>query len=168
MLEALVIAGMVAAPLGSATLFLPARNRARRAGAWAALWRVVRAIAGSAVLAAAALMACAYLRGGRRRCARDRADALAGRHTPAPSLVRPVQSPAATTTTPAPHGQFTEHARRHRQPLSGIARPHRAGREHVRYPSLSGPALPEDFPGRRGERLMLFCLDRLDRIERRP
>jgi len=54
MLEALVIAGIVAAPLGSAALFLPARRRMRTATAWTAAWRVIVAIAGSAVLAAAA------------------------------------------------------------------------------------------------------------------
>src|SRR6204780_273358 len=53
MLEALVIAGIVAAPLGSAALFLPARHH-ERAGAWAAAWRVIRAVAGSAVLGGAA------------------------------------------------------------------------------------------------------------------
>src|ERR1022692_3450240 len=54
MLEALVIAGLVAAPFSSAVLFLPGRHRARATGAWAALWRVILAIAGSVVLATAA------------------------------------------------------------------------------------------------------------------
>jgi cellulose synthase/poly-beta-1,6-N-acetylglucosamine synthase-like glycosyltransferase len=54
MLEALVIAGMVAAALSTVALFLPGRHHARAAGAWAALWRVIKVIAGSAVLAAAA------------------------------------------------------------------------------------------------------------------
>ena len=54
MLEALVIAGIVAAPLGSAALFLPTRHQERTAGAWAAAWRVILTAAGSAVLAAAA------------------------------------------------------------------------------------------------------------------
>ena len=54
MLEALVIAGIVAAPLGSAALFRPVRRRARAVGAWAAIWRFILAVAGSAVLAAAA------------------------------------------------------------------------------------------------------------------
>ena len=54
MLEALVIAGLVAAPLGSAALFLPARHHTRAAGARAAIWRVILAVLGSAVLAAAA------------------------------------------------------------------------------------------------------------------
>src|SRR5580692_2206978 len=53
MLEALVIAGIVAAPLGSAALFLPARHH-ERAGAGAAVWRVILAVVGSAVLAGAA------------------------------------------------------------------------------------------------------------------
>ena len=47
MLEALVIAGLVAAPLGSAALFLPARHHRRAAGAWATTWRVILAVAGS-------------------------------------------------------------------------------------------------------------------------
>ena len=54
MLEALVIAGLVAAPLGSAALFLLARHHGRPAGAWAAIWRVILAVAGSAVFAAVA------------------------------------------------------------------------------------------------------------------
>ena len=54
MLEALVIAGMVAAPLGSAGLFLPGRRHARAGGAWHAVWRIVLALAGTAFLAAAA------------------------------------------------------------------------------------------------------------------
>ncbi len=54
MLEALVIAGLVAAPLGSASLFLPASHRRRPGGAWRAVWRGFLAVAGTAVLAAAA------------------------------------------------------------------------------------------------------------------
>jgi cellulose synthase/poly-beta-1,6-N-acetylglucosamine synthase-like glycosyltransferase len=53
MLEALVIAGMVAAPLGTIALFLPGRRR-DRAGFWAVLWRLILAVIGTAVLAAAA------------------------------------------------------------------------------------------------------------------
>ncbi len=54
MIEALVIAGLVAAPLGSAALFLPARHRRRAESAWRAVWRLILAVAGTAVLAAAA------------------------------------------------------------------------------------------------------------------
>jgi cellulose synthase/poly-beta-1,6-N-acetylglucosamine synthase-like glycosyltransferase len=54
MLEALVIAGLVAAPLGTAALFLPARHHERAQGAWVTAWRVIQAVVGSAVLAAAA------------------------------------------------------------------------------------------------------------------
>src|SRR5262245_32953265 len=54
MLEALVIAGIVAAPLSSAGLFLPQRLRTRVAGAWPAARRLILALAGTAVLAAAA------------------------------------------------------------------------------------------------------------------
>jgi cellulose synthase/poly-beta-1,6-N-acetylglucosamine synthase-like glycosyltransferase len=53
MLEALVIAGLVAAPLGSAALFLPGRHRGR-AGIWAAIGRAILAVIGTAVLGAAA------------------------------------------------------------------------------------------------------------------
>jgi cellulose synthase/poly-beta-1,6-N-acetylglucosamine synthase-like glycosyltransferase len=54
MLEALVIAGIVAAPLGSAGLFLPARRHARVAGTWPAIRRFTLALAGTVVLAAVA------------------------------------------------------------------------------------------------------------------
>jgi cellulose synthase/poly-beta-1,6-N-acetylglucosamine synthase-like glycosyltransferase len=53
MLAALLIAGMVAAPLGSVALFLPSRHRAR-AGVWAAIARGILAVIGTAVVAAAA------------------------------------------------------------------------------------------------------------------
>ena len=52
MLAALLLAGIVAAPLGSAGLFVRARPRARDAGAWAAPRRFILALAGTAVLAA--------------------------------------------------------------------------------------------------------------------
>jgi cellulose synthase/poly-beta-1,6-N-acetylglucosamine synthase-like glycosyltransferase len=54
MLEALVIAGIVAAPLGSAGLFLPARRHARVTGIWPAIRRFTLALVGTVVLAAAA------------------------------------------------------------------------------------------------------------------
>ena len=54
MLAALLLAGIVAAPLGSAGLFVPARPRARVAGAWATSRRFVLAVIGTVVLAAAA------------------------------------------------------------------------------------------------------------------
>jgi hypothetical protein len=54
MLAALLLAGIVAAPLGSAGLFVRARSRTRAAGAWAASRRFVLALIGTAVLAAAA------------------------------------------------------------------------------------------------------------------
>ena len=54
MLEALVIAGIVAAPLSSAGLFLPQRLRTRVAGAWPAARRFILALLGTAILAAAA------------------------------------------------------------------------------------------------------------------
>jgi cellulose synthase/poly-beta-1,6-N-acetylglucosamine synthase-like glycosyltransferase len=53
MLAALLLAGIVAAPLGSIALFMPARRRARAAGFWPAARRMVLAVTGTAVLAAA-------------------------------------------------------------------------------------------------------------------
>jgi hypothetical protein len=54
MLQALLLAGIVAAPLGSAALFLPGRPRDRGAGAWPATRRLLLALTGTVVLAAAA------------------------------------------------------------------------------------------------------------------
>jgi cellulose synthase/poly-beta-1,6-N-acetylglucosamine synthase-like glycosyltransferase len=54
MLAALLLAGIVAAPLGSAGLFVRARQQAHVAGAWAASRRFVLALIGTVVLAAAA------------------------------------------------------------------------------------------------------------------
>jgi cellulose synthase/poly-beta-1,6-N-acetylglucosamine synthase-like glycosyltransferase len=56
MLEALVIAGIVAAPLGSAALFLPGRRYRRVAGPWPTTRRFTLAVIGTAVLAAAAAL----------------------------------------------------------------------------------------------------------------
>jgi hypothetical protein len=53
MLAALLLAGMVAAPLGSVLLFMPARQRRQAAGTWPAIRRIVLTVAGTAVLAAA-------------------------------------------------------------------------------------------------------------------
>ena len=53
MLAALLLAGMVAAPLGSVLLFLPARSRRRAAGTWPSIRRIVLAMAGTLILAAA-------------------------------------------------------------------------------------------------------------------
>jgi glycosyltransferase involved in cell wall biosynthesis len=53
MLAALLLAGMVAAPLGSVLLFLPARRRRHAAGTWPAIRRIALAVAGTVVLAAA-------------------------------------------------------------------------------------------------------------------
>ena len=52
MLAALVLAGILAAPLGTAVLLAGARPRARTAGGWAAIRRFVFALAGTALLAA--------------------------------------------------------------------------------------------------------------------
>lgn len=54
MLAALLLAGIVAAPLGSAGLFAGARQHAHVAGPWPATRRLVLALLGTAVLAAAA------------------------------------------------------------------------------------------------------------------
>jgi cellulose synthase/poly-beta-1,6-N-acetylglucosamine synthase-like glycosyltransferase len=51
-LAALLLAGIVAAPLGSVGLLLPGRRRRRRAGSWAATSRFLRAVLGTVVLAA--------------------------------------------------------------------------------------------------------------------
>jgi glycosyltransferase involved in cell wall biosynthesis len=53
MLAALLLAGIVAAPLGSVMLFLPAKRRVRGAGTWPAIRRFVLAVVGTAILAAA-------------------------------------------------------------------------------------------------------------------
>src|SRR5262252_2708313 len=52
MLETLLLAAIVAAPVGSASLFLPGRRRARKAGAWSAIRRFVLAVVGTVILAA--------------------------------------------------------------------------------------------------------------------
>jgi len=58
MLATLLLAGIVAAPLGTAALFLPARRRtaarrhSRGPGSWPAVRRLVLAVAGTSVLAA--------------------------------------------------------------------------------------------------------------------
>jgi cellulose synthase/poly-beta-1,6-N-acetylglucosamine synthase-like glycosyltransferase len=54
MLEALLLAAIVAAPLGSAALFLPARRHAHDTGAWPAVRRFTLAVVGTVVIAAAA------------------------------------------------------------------------------------------------------------------
>ena len=80
MLAALVLAGIVAAPIGTAALLVQSRRRARQSGAWPAIRRFAFAIVGTAVLALAvigalrllgdllwlfelfaAILACAYL-----------------------------------------------------------------------------------------------------------
>src|SRR5258707_894486 len=53
MLAALLLAGIVAAPLGSVLLFLPANGRIKAAGAWPAIRRFVLAVVGTALLAVA-------------------------------------------------------------------------------------------------------------------
>src|SRR6516165_4904742 len=52
MLETLLLAAIVAAPVGSASLFLPGRRHSGKAGAWSAIRRFVLAVAGTVVLAA--------------------------------------------------------------------------------------------------------------------
>jgi len=53
MLQAVLLTAIVAAPLGSAALFLPTRRHARGAGTWPAVRRFALAVIGTAVLAAA-------------------------------------------------------------------------------------------------------------------
>jgi hypothetical protein len=50
----MLLAGIVAAPLGSVALFLPARQHARDVGTWPAVRRFVLAVIGTVVVAAAA------------------------------------------------------------------------------------------------------------------
>ena len=50
MLAALLLAGIIGAPLGSAGLFLPAHRRARASGVWPAVRRFVLAIVATLVL----------------------------------------------------------------------------------------------------------------------
>src|SRR5882757_1547194 len=52
MLQALLLAGLVAAPLGSLALFVPIRRHARRAGPWSAIRRFILDVIGTVVLAA--------------------------------------------------------------------------------------------------------------------
>src|SRR5258708_20958453 len=53
MLAALLLAGIVAAPVGSVVLVLAGKRRIRAAGAWPAIRRVVLSVVGTALLAAA-------------------------------------------------------------------------------------------------------------------
>src|SRR6266487_2240868 len=52
MLETLLLAAIVAAPVGSASLFLPARRRTRATGTWSAIRRFVLAVVGTVLLIA--------------------------------------------------------------------------------------------------------------------
>ena len=52
MLAVLLLAGVVAAPVSSAALFVPIRRRGRAAGRWPAVRRFLLALVGTAVLAA--------------------------------------------------------------------------------------------------------------------
>ena len=58
MLQAILLAALVAAPLGSAALFAPGRNLDRGAGTWPAVRRLVLAVIGTAVLAVAVAASC--------------------------------------------------------------------------------------------------------------
>ena len=62
MLAALLLTGIMAAPAGSALLFLPARRRAHTTGTWPAIRRLGLAVAGTAMLAAAVAVALRLLR----------------------------------------------------------------------------------------------------------
>ena len=52
MLETLLLAGIIAAPLGSAGLFVPSRRRLRTAGVWPSTRRLTLAVSGTGILAA--------------------------------------------------------------------------------------------------------------------
>ena len=51
MLQAMLLAGIVAAPLGSAALFVPVRQYAQNAGTWPAVRRFMLAVIGTVMLA---------------------------------------------------------------------------------------------------------------------
>ena len=53
MLQAILLAAILAAPLGSVALFLPARRHTRNTGTWPATRRLILAVIGTVVLAAA-------------------------------------------------------------------------------------------------------------------
>jgi len=61
MLAALLLAAILAAPIGSALLFLPTRPRSRTTGAWPEIRRLLLAVGGTILLALAALPI--YIRG---------------------------------------------------------------------------------------------------------
>src|SRR5258708_15107287 len=52
MLEALLLAGMIAAPIGSLGILLPGRNQTGKPGNWSATSRLLLAVIGTVVLAA--------------------------------------------------------------------------------------------------------------------
>jgi cellulose synthase/poly-beta-1,6-N-acetylglucosamine synthase-like glycosyltransferase len=56
MLQAMLLAGLVAAPLGSLALFVPIRRRRGRPGPWSAIRRFILAVFGTIVLAAAVVV----------------------------------------------------------------------------------------------------------------
>ncbi len=56
MLQAMLLAGLVAAPLGSLALFVPVRRRGSRPGSWSAIRRFILAVFGTIVLAAAVVV----------------------------------------------------------------------------------------------------------------
>ena len=63
MLATLLLAGLIAAPLGSIALLLPARTPAERAGAWSATRRFVLAVVGTVVLVALVAVVLKFLLG---------------------------------------------------------------------------------------------------------
>src|SRR2546430_15190193 len=63
MLETLLLAAIVAAPVGSASLFLPARRRTRATGTWSAIRRFVLAVVGTVLLIAVVAGGLRVLRG---------------------------------------------------------------------------------------------------------
>jgi cellulose synthase/poly-beta-1,6-N-acetylglucosamine synthase-like glycosyltransferase len=63
MLAALLLAGMIAAPLGSIALLLPVRTSVGRAGAWSATRRFVLALVGTVVLVALVAVVLKFLLG---------------------------------------------------------------------------------------------------------
>ena len=92
MLAALLLAGLVAAPVSSAALFVPVRPRRRVAGTWPATRRLVLALLGTVLLAA--VVAAVLHRAARDPDQRGRRRRRRGRDEPAvaagdPALERP-------------------------------------------------------------------------------
>ena len=119
MLQALLLAGLVAAPLGSLALFVQMRRHADRTGAWPAIRRFILAVAGTVVLAAGVgvavvgvvIAALALLLTGHPVQPPDLVGPAQGQTSapssspsasPTPTTSSPSHSPTPTTSSPSP------------------------------------------------------------------